>query len=568
MKVKKLFLLLSLPVLSATALAQVIPAPTNQAALDANLQLIAADTKVDSVVGQYVAETDLRFIELLEVTRISSPSRQEYYRAKELRDRLVKTSYFDAGDIVFTGQDGVMPGAGIQLVDGRPVFQTCAVIKGSAEPIDGTNPYSTPKVVIEGHIDTVNPANIPGFDPSNPEPLYQPVKLDPAGNNLVQTAAELAALPYELRFDARGRVIQDDYLFYQAMMRWDSVADAAANGGYRIYVPGIGDAMGNTINVYYLAKLFKRNNILPVYDIWFCFTAGEEGRGNIAGMKQLYGYKQQNYNAPQPDDMSTEDKLEFNGRNTLNIVANMSIDGGAMTVNYLGSHRYEVNYTDYQPAMAAARAINLIAQARTPEETAGQTAEQSLTTYTVGIAYPKEDGSVSFEIDMRSPTAEGVTAMDNILRPMFTEGAALEAADSGQASTATELWYGDRPPRVASDAALAADPLVYLAFKTYNDQVGTLNSVPTGSSSLNDNIPAAMGVPTANMDLNVNSGWGGHAFNEGGIRGQVDGENKQMRRIVYMLLALSGMRADDGTVLVEPPYPPTAPRYKSTGWGE
>ena len=60
----------------------------------------------------------------------------------------------------------------------------------------------------------------------------------------------------------------------------------------RIYVPGYGDMMPSTSNAFVLAAAMKKHNIKPVYDIWICGTAGEEGKGNLAGMKQLYGFDQ------------------------------------------------------------------------------------------------------------------------------------------------------------------------------------------------------------------------------------------------------------------------------------
>ena len=43
--------------------------------------------------------------------------------------------------------------------------------------------------------------------------------------------------------------------------------------------------MINTVAVMQIAKLMKKHNIRPVYDIWVCGTTGEEGKGNLCGMK-------------------------------------------------------------------------------------------------------------------------------------------------------------------------------------------------------------------------------------------------------------------------------------------
>ena len=61
-----------------------------------------------------------------------------------------------------------------------------------------------------------------------------------------------------------------------------------------------------------------------MYDIWVCGTTGEEGKGNLCGMKQLYGYSQE----------------AGKGNNALNFVASFSADTTrpkSGIVNYLGS---------------------------------------------------------------------------------------------------------------------------------------------------------------------------------------------------------------------------------------
>ena len=71
-----------------------------------------------------------RFNTHMEVTRIASPSRSEMRRAQELTRRLVEEWGFDKSDIMTT-PEGVIKGAGIQIVDGRPVYNVCVRIPGT-----------------------------------------------------------------------------------------------------------------------------------------------------------------------------------------------------------------------------------------------------------------------------------------------------------------------------------------------------------------------------------------------------------------------------------------------------
>ena len=163
-----------------------------------------------------------------------------------------------------------------------------------------------PKVLVEGHIDVVNPEELP----KSGDPSIR-IKLQPYAQPVVATPEELAAIPDELSFDARGRVVENDK-YATASKVFANAKEAEAGGGVRIYVPGYGDMMPSTSNAFVLAAAMKKHNIKPVYDIWICGTAGEEGKGNLAGVKQLYGF----------------DQKAGTGSNPLNIVANFGLEGG------------------------------------------------------------------------------------------------------------------------------------------------------------------------------------------------------------------------------------------------
>lgn len=547
--------------------------PDPNPVMDKYLNAIETDARVQAMVAKYgnadFAKT--RFKDHMEVVRISSPSRQELYRAIEITNRLKALGYgSDAGYEIVFNPSGNMPGAALQIVDGRPVYQACAVVKGSTPDsvVDNVNIFSRPKVVIEGHIDSVNPGSIEMTDLTGktiPAHVYDKVRVAPAADPLVSSPAELASLKETLNFDANNKLIEDE-IFAKVYKRFDNIDDAKANGGYRIYIPGYSDAMNNTMSVYQMAKLIKEQKIKPVHDVWFCFTSGEEGRGNLAGMKQLYGYNQ---------DAKTNTLAE-KGKNKLNVVANLSIDGGFLSIHYLGSYRYEVNYNSSNlaanTAMAAARSIAAIADLKSPSE---QDPAKPKTTYTVGIVYPTDgsDGSksTSFEVDMRSPVPETLEEIRNSILPLFPKGAADENAKAKVNAVVQSIkWFGDRPAHRRSPALMRTDPLIYAGWKTYgmaNGKYRDLDQYPKASTSLNDNVPAAIGVPSVNMNMGVTAaGGGGHSFNEWGIPGKIEKETANFKRVLYTLLAVAGMNAQDGKVVVPAAYPNKAPRHVNETW--
>jgi acetylornithine deacetylase/succinyl-diaminopimelate desuccinylase-like protein len=306
----------------------------------------------------------------------------------------------------------------------------------------------------------------------------------------------------------------------------------------------------------------KKHNIKPVYDIWICGTAGEEGKGNLAGMKQLYGFDQ---------------KLGT-GSNPLNIVANFGLEGGG-TVNFVGSYRFEMKFKAPVPrggrngpsapeAMAAA--IAKIADVKTPTDL-GEGAPR--TTYTVGRAScePPPAGrtvvpSCSLEVDMRSTRKEPLDDIRQTIEPMFQAGASAENARYGrkdgtaEAVTLELMWFGLRPAFVAD----SVDNVAVHAGLQSGIQLGVLTSpmVGTGSGSLNDNVPANTGIPTYQFSLASSAaGAGGHAFWEWGTRGAPSAEVARMHRVLTAALIVSGFHAADGTI-VQPSVGPMGKRTR------
>lgn len=499
-----------------------------------------------------------RFNTLLELARIASPSRYEMRRQAEITRRLVEEWGFAPEDVM-TCADGTIKGAGVQLVDGKPVYNVCVRIPGTYGAQPGAVSYKGqfPKVMLEGHIDTVNPAVLPPA-----ETPFEPVKLQKATEPVVPTRDALKALVDEVHFDKNGKVIEDE-AYQKAYHRYVDLEDAQKKGGYRIYVPGYGDAMINTVAVMQTAVLMKKHNIRPVYDIWVCGTAGEEGQGNLAGMKQLYGYSQE----------------AGKGNNALNFVANFGADStvpGDAVVNYLGSYRFEIRYNepagfklgDKRPSatMAMTRAISEIAKIKTAWD---HDKKAERTTYTVGTARcdePTEGRSTrcTLMVDMRSPTQAPLSAIRAQIEPQFKKALDAENARYGlkagdkNAVTMDLVWFGDRPAYQRPHYNDIAMQALWQASETAD--IDVVKELPVEAASLNDNVPAALGVPTVNVNLGTPAAdGGGHAWYEWGIPGNGFDEGKRLYRFLMMGLLASGYNTADGKV-VEPGVGPMGAR--------
>ena len=518
----------------------------------------SADTIVkDPVIQKILAEAvsdagqKWRFNTQMELTRIASPSRFEMRRQAEITKRLAEEWGFASEDIM-TRLDGYLKGAGLQTVDGLPVYNVCVRIPGTygARPDAVTYQGEGPKVLLEGHIDTVNPGVLPPA-----ETPYEPVKLQSTKDAIVKTRGELAAIKDELHFDDNGRIIEDDN-YRKAYQRYADYDDAQKKGAYRIYVQGYHDAMINTTAVLQAAVLMKKYGVKPVYDIWVCGTTGEEGKGNLCGMKQLYGYSQE----------------AGKGNNALNFVASFSADTTrpkSGIINYLGSYRFEMKYTEPadvkagaeapSAAMAMNRAVAAIADLKTPYDD-DRTAER--TTYTVGLVKCSEApaGGRSREctlmVDMRSPTPGPLTDIRRKIEPQFEKALTAENTKYSLKNTDKNavkmelVWFGDRPAYKRTDY----DDVATVAWWQSSRAVGVdvTDKLNENAASLNDNVPAAVGVPTVNFNVGTNAGGGGgHAFWEWGIPGDGVAEGKRLTRMIVMGLMAAGFNTSDGKV-VEP----------------
>jgi len=531
---------------------------TIPAAVVTAAEKIATDPQVAALLAEQRtdAAAKARWNQFLELVRIPSPPRQEHLKAAEIHRRLVNEWGFSP-DEVMTRADGVIPASDTNIVDGLPVYNACVVIKGSYAGRADAQHYKGqfPKVLVEGHSDVVNPEELP----KSGDPSIR-IKLQPYAQPVVATPEELAAIPDELSFDAGGRVVENDK-YATASKVFANAKEAEAGGGVRIYVPGYGDMMPSTSNAFVLAAAMKKHKIRPVYDIWICGTAGEEGKGNLAGMKQLYGF----------------DQKAGDGSNPLNFVANFGLEGGGI-VNFVGSYRFEMKFKapfarangPSAPAAMAA-AIAKIAEVKTPTDLSGPDAPK--TTYTVGRAScepPQKPGmgvpSCTLEVDMRSTRKETLDDIRKAIEPAFQAGASAENARHGRKDGSAEgitlelMWYGLRPAYVAE----SVDNVAVHAGLQSGIQLGVLSAptVGTGSGSLNDNVPAHTGVPTYQFTLASSAaGAGGHAFWEWGTRGAPATEVARMHRVLTAALIVSGFHAADGTI-VPPAVDPIGKRTR------
>ena len=213
------------------------------------------------------------------------------------------------------------------------------------------------------------------------------------------------------------------------------------------------------------------------------------------------------------------------------------------------------------------RAISAISDIKTAWD-ADKKAEK--TTYTVGVADCDEptDGSRSASctlmVDMRGATQAPLSDIRSKIEPQFKKAMEAENAKYGlkagdKNAVGMELvWFGDRPAYKRPHYNDIAMQALWQASKVGN--IDVVKSLPEESYSLNDNVPAAVGVLTVNSNLGtVAAGGGGHTWYEWGIPGNGVDEGKRIVRFMMMGLLASGYNKADGKV-VEPGVGPMGAR--------
>jgi acetylornithine deacetylase/succinyl-diaminopimelate desuccinylase-like protein len=267
--------------------------------------------------------------------------------------------------------------------------------------------------------------------------------------------------------------------------------------GDTLFAPGIGDDTRGLAMLVTIFKAMKNSNIETKADIWFVATVGEEGLGDLRGVKHLF-----RDGAPKIDSW-------------------ISIDGGAIgRVNNagLGSVRYKALFTGKgghswgafglaNPHHALGYAIKEFSV-----NAKKYTDKGPKTSFNIGrIGGGTSVNSIPFEswmeVDMRSIDKDRLIEIDSIFKASMQT--ALEEYNSSGIDDKISLELikiGDRP-----SGELSIDtPLVQRAISA-TTLFGSTPSLTRGST--NSNIPITLGIPAITIGRG-GVGGGAHSLNE------------------------------------------------------
>lgn len=293
--------------------------------------------------------------------------------------------------------------------------------------------------------------------------------------------------------------------------------------GDTIRAPGIGDDGRGLATVLAVLRAMDAADVRTRGDVWFVGTVGEEGLGDLRGVKHLF-----REGGPPID-------------------AFISVDGtdpGRVVNQGLGSRRYRVTFEGpgghswgafglANPAHALGRAIRLF-----DERADAFTASGARTSYNVGrIGGGTSINSIPFEawmeVDMRSLSQERLMEIDSIFRRTMRE--ALEEQNElrreGPPMEVDVELVGDRPSGEVSPEA----PLVQRAVAT----AAWMGEEPElQRSSTDSNTPIARGVPAVTVG-GGGEGSGAHSLDEWWF--DPGDAYRGVQRVLLLVLAQAGV---------------------------
>lgn len=265
-----------------------------------------------------------------------------------------------------------------------------------------------------------------------------------------------------------------------------------------LYAPGIGDDTRGLAMLLTIAETIKMNNIVPVNNIIFIGTVGEEGLGDLRGVRYLF-----ENNNPKIDSW-------------------IAIDGGSIgRVNNqaLGSYRYEVVFDG--PGGHSWGAFGLV----NPHHALGYgiknfiekadlyTSSGPKTSYNVGVINGGTSiNSIPFEssmlIDIRSIEPNRLDDMEEILfnsmQKALKEQNEMKRSGSDLALTINKI--GNRPSGKVEESV----PLIQRTIAA-TQYMGVEPRLTIGSTD--SNIPISIGVPAVTIGRGGEGG-GAHSLDE------------------------------------------------------
>lgn len=291
--------------------------------------------------------------------------------------------------------------------------------------------------------------------------------------------------------------------------------------GSRLAAPGACDNGAGVVALLAIAAALRHAQIQPACDLIFIGNVGEEGEGNLRGMRHLYQH------APWRE----------------RVAAHVVLDGAGHEVavtHALGSRRYLVtlqgpgghSWTDAarpNPVVVLSRAIARLSEIALPTKPRTTLNVGTIEGGTSVNAIPE---SAAARFDARSTDAEQLIRLEVEIH-RAVEDAVIEANHTTKREHALRFsieTIGDRPA-----GALPEHAMIYENLRAVDRHFGIRTEPRVASTDAN--IPLSLGVPA----LSVGAGGDGGGIHTRGEWYDAHGRELGLRRILLLLLACSSV---------------------------
>jgi tripeptide aminopeptidase len=299
--------------------------------------------------------------------------------------------------------------------------------------------------------------------------------------------------------------------------------------GTRLYGPGVSDNGAGVVALLAIASALQAAKITPQTPIAFIGNVGEEGEGDLRGMRHIFA------------NPRWKDSIRYS----------LVLDGaGADTIvaEALGSRRFEIivrgpgghSWSDFgapNPILVLARAIRGFAQNPVPTS--------PKTTFNIGVirggtSVNSIPESASMRVDIRSTSTTEMERLEASLRHELEQASEEETLASERRNPApkrsTTLSYeivaiGNRPA-----GELAHDARMLKVIRAVDSHLG--NAAQIQRASTDANIPLSLAREAIAIG-GGGTGGGAHTLQEWF---DCNGRELSLKRILLTLLALSGIR--------------------------
>jgi len=291
--------------------------------------------------------------------------------------------------------------------------------------------------------------------------------------------------------------------------------------GSRLTAPGIADNGAGLAALAALARVLNDTNIHTKSTIVLAGDVGEEGEGNLRGIRALVeAYRSK-------------------------LVAVIAVDGAStehITTQGIASHRFEVvitgpgghSWSDFgapNPITALARGIVRFSNVPVPSD---PRSSYNFGTIEGGTSVNSIPARAAVKVDLRSEQESEVVKMEKALREAMQTGLRDELAAANESSDALQITFrslGARPAGKISDNAPLVDTI-----RSVDRFLGNRSRLER--SSTDANIPLSLGVPAVSLG-GGGKGGGSHTLAEWY---DASGRDLGVKRLFLATLTLAGVQ--------------------------